>query len=270
MINEDNKDLEDLFESVASKYEAEKKKEDSAPKEEDLEALFDRVAQETQAKDSTDNIEKISEKIEDKQTRVFNKVGNMVRTLHTTLGEINVDKVIEHAVSTIPDTKDRLAYVATLTEQAASRVLNSIDLVNPVIGQLMDESKNLSDKWDKAFEGELTIEEFKDLANQTRNHLKESAPVKLQLTRQQLTEIMMAQDFQDLTGQVIKKIVALTHDLENGLMSVLVDVVPEDLRNSQVNEVEDLMNGPVVKYDGRIDVVVDQKQVDDLLDSLGF
>lgn len=78
---------------------------------------------------------------------------------------------------------------------------------------------------------------------------------------------MMAQDFQDLTGQVIKKIVALAQDLESSLMSVLLEVVPETKRTEEVNS---LMNGPVVSAEGRTDVVVNQEQVDDLLDSLGF
>ncbi|HRE18705.1 MAG TPA: protein phosphatase CheZ, partial [Rhodocyclaceae bacterium] len=82
----------------------------------------------------------------------------------------------------------------------------------------------------------------------------------------QLTEIMMAQDFQDLTGQVIKKIVSLAQDLESGLMSVLVEVVPDERRTQ---EVDSLMNGPVINAEGR-DVVVNQAQVDDLLESLGF
>ena len=83
----------------------------------------------------------------------------------------------------------------------------------------------------------------------------------------QLTEIMMAQDFQDLTGQVIKKIGVLAQELEGGLMKVLLQVVPETKRTE---EVESLMNGPVINAEGRNDVVVNQEQVDDLLESLGF
>lgn len=77
----------------------------------------------------------------------------------------------------------------------------------------------------------------------------------------------MAQDFQDLTGQVIKKIVCLAQELESSLMSVLLEVVPDTKRTDEVNS---LMNGPVVRAEGRTDVVVNQEQVDDLLDSLGF
>ena len=78
---------------------------------------------------------------------------------------------------------------------------------------------------------------------------------------------MMAQDFQDLTGQVIKKIVVLAQELENGLMNVLIEVLPDAKRTE---EVASLMNGPVINAEGRTDVVVNQEQVDDLLDSLGF
>ena len=80
-------------------------------------------------------------------------------------------------------------------------------------------------------------------------------------------DAMMAQDFQDLTGQVIKKIVGLAQNLENQLVQVLVDVIPDARRNDNVNS---LINGPVISGEGRTDVVVNQQQVDDLLGSLGF
>jgi chemotaxis protein CheZ len=50
-------------------------------------------------------------------------------------------------------------------------------------------------------------------------------------------------------------------------MGLLIEVVPETRKTDEVNS---LMNGPVINAEGRADVVVNQKQVDDLLDSLGF
>src|SRR5574343_318405 len=87
-------------------------------------------------------------------------------------------------------------------------------------------------------------------------------PAKIDLTHAQLTEITMAQDFQDLTGQVIKKIVSLAQTLESGLMNVLIDIVPETKRTEEVNS---LMNGPVVNAERSTDVVVNQEQMEDLL-----
>jgi chemotaxis protein CheZ len=92
-------------------------------------------------------------------------------------------------------------------------------------------------------------------------------PKKTGGAKTQLMEIMMAQDFQDLTGQVIKKVVTLAQELESQLMGALIEVIPGERRTESVNS---LLNGPVINAEGRGDVVVDQQQVDDLLDTLGF
>jgi len=191
----------------------------------------------------------------------------MARALHDTLGQLGYDKLLEKTVSALPDAKDRLAYVANLTEQAACRVLNATDVAAPLVDDIENGALALGKRWDKLFANELSVGEFKALAEETRAFLNEQLPQKTRGTHAQLTEIMMAQDFQDLTGQVIKKIVVLAQDLESGLMNVLIEVLPETKRTE---EVASLMNGPVINAEGRTDVVVNQEQVDDLLDSLGF
>jgi chemotaxis protein CheZ len=92
-------------------------------------------------------------------------------------------------------------------------------------------------------------------------------PKRTAATSEQLMEIMMAQDFQDLTGQVIKKIVDLAQSMESELLQVLIEAMPEDMK---ADKPEGLLNGPVVNAQGRTDVVTNQEQVDDLLESLGF
>lgn len=274
--NNDSNDLEALFDSIAADYTP-------APPEvpptlapapastipaigdsDDLQALFDSVAAETEAATAVDGPAG-----EDwpKQEVVFNRIGHMARALHDTLGQLGYDKFLEKTVSALPDAKDRLAYVANLTEQAACRVLNATDIANPLVDDIETASRALGQRWDKVFANQLGAGEFKALAAETRAFLNEQLPQKTQATHAQLTEIMMAQDFQDLTGQVIKKIVVLAQELESGLMGVLIEVLPETRRTDEVNN---LMNGPVINAEGRADVVVNQEQVDDLLDSLGF
>lgn len=251
----------------------------------DLQALFDSVVAETRqetvatpapapaapgpapAAAPVPNAGAAAASDDDSQERVFNRIGHMARALHDTLGELGYDKLIEQTVSAIPDAKDRLAYVANLTEQAACRVLNATDIASPVVDELGSSAKSYGERWNKAFANQLSTAEFKQLAEDTRGFFNEQMPAKVALTHAQLTEIMMAQDFQDLTGQVIKKIVALAQTLESGLMNVLIDIVPETKRTEEVNS---LMNGPVINVEGRSDVVVNQEQVDELLDSLGF
>jgi chemotaxis protein CheZ len=277
----DSSDLEALFDSIATDYQP------VAPTppapapvatpaksvdgdNDDLQALFDSVAAESAvpvAKGVLATAAQAQGENWSQQEVVFNRIGHMARALHDTLGQLGYDKLIEKTVSALPDAKDRLAYVANLTEQAACRVLNATDIAGPLVDDMAARSKTLGASWDKVFANQMTPEQFKQLAVETRQFLNQQMPEKTQGTHAQLTEIMMAQDFQDLTGQVIKKIVALAQDLESGLMGLLIEVLPDAKRTEEVTS---LMNGPVVNAEGRTDVVVNQEQVDDLLDSLGF
>jgi chemotaxis protein CheZ len=280
--NNDSDDLEALFDSIAAGSAAAPVAPAPVPvapvpaasadgDNDDLQALFDSVA-------ATASVAQVASSGDDaaggdagaawsQQEAVFNRIGQMARNLHDTLGQLGYDKLIEQTVSALPDAKDRLAYVANLTEQAACRVLNATDIANPLVEQIETSAQALGQRWDKVFANEMGPADFKLLAAETRAFLNEGLPQKARATHAQLTEIMMAQDFQDLTGQVIKKIVSLAHELESGLMTVLIEVLPETKRT---DEVASLMNGPVINAEGRSDVVVNQEQVDDLLDSLGF
>lgn len=273
--NNDSADLEALFDSIAADLQpvpaapavaspAPTKGKESTDSD-DLQALFDSVAASSQAEWGA--TQGSAETVWPQQEEVFNRIGNMARTLHDTLGQLGYDKLIEKTVSALPDAQDRLAYVANLTEQAACRVLNATDIAGPLVDHLEAQSLALGRRWDSLFANQLSTEDFKALALETRAFLNQGLPDSTRSTHAQLTEIMMAQDFQDLTGQVIKKIVALAQELESGLMSVLIDIVPQARRT---REVTSLMNGPVINANGRTDVVVNQKQVDELLDSLGF
>lgn len=275
----DTSDLEALFDSIAADYApvvpapvpaavavtASLASNDN----DDLQALFDSVAAETHAVEESAQVGGglASGESWPQQETVFNRIGHMARSLHDTLGQLGYDKFLEKTVSALPDAKDRLAYVANLTEQAACRVLNATDVAGPLVDEIESCARALGGRWDKVFANQMGADEFKQLALETRAFLNSDLPQKTKATHAQLTEIMMAQDFQDLTGQVIKKIVGLAQELESSLMNVLLEVVPETKRTEEVNS---LMNGPVVSAEGRTDVVINQEQVDDLLDSLGF
>jgi chemotaxis protein CheZ len=125
-------------------------------------------------------------------------------------------------------------------------------------------AKNLAGEWQKLFDNKLTVDQFKQLAVQTHAYLSE-VPKQTRQANANLTEIMMAQDFQDLTGQVIKKVMEVTQNLESQLLALLVHHAPPSIKVDA-----NLLNGPVVNAEGRSDVVTSQAQVDDLLESLGF
>ncbi|MBZ0105132.1 MAG: protein phosphatase CheZ [Sulfuricella denitrificans] len=199
--------------------------------------------------------------------KVFSSLGHMTRKLHDTLRELGYDKSLEKvAEGLIPDARDRLNYIAAMTEQAAERALSATEIAQPLQEKLESGASVLSSKWDKMFNNQLSVDEFKLLVADTRSFLHQ-VPTHTQATNAQLMEIMMAQDFQDLTGQVIKKVIELAQQVESQLLQLLIDSTPAKKR-SEVDA--GLLNGPVVNAEGRSDVVTDQQQVDDLLESLGF
>jgi len=233
---------------------------------EDLEALFDSIIQDNQARELAVAPKKEGAQDDKAGGDVMSRIGHLTRTLHDALRELGYDRLLEKTAAEMPSARDRLAYVVTMTEQAATRALNAIDAAQPLQEKLERDSEHLSGEWKKLFDKQMSVDEFKTLVDATRAFLDE-VPKQTRVTNGHLLEIMMAQDFQDLTGQVIKKITELAQDMEQQLVHLLVDMAPADKR-SEIDT--GLLNGPVVNAATSGDVVTSQDQVDDLLGSLGF
>ncbi|NNM82293.1 MAG: protein phosphatase CheZ [Burkholderiales bacterium] len=234
---------------------------------EDLEALFDSIVQANKAAEAVQETELPSTEQPEKQADqvFFSKIGQLTRSLFDALHQLGYDKSLEKALSSIPDANDRLSYVANLTEQAAERVLNATEIARPIQNEIGDKAKSLSAKWQKVYDNSLSVEEFKALAQETKTYLDEM-PERIKSTNHLLTEIMMAQDFQDLTGQVIKKVVDIVRSVESQLLQLLLESSPKTVDTTAGS----LQNGPVIRPEGKLDVVTNQAQVDELLESLGF
>jgi chemotaxis protein CheZ len=187
----------------------------------------------------------------------------MTRSLHDSLRGLDFDKLAARAAHDIPDARDRLDYVARMTEQAAQKVLNATEAASPLQERIGGGARALARQWRDALAGGS---DAAALAGPTLAFLEQVAGDSDQ-TRQQLMNIMMAQDFQDLTGQVIRKVTELAHGLEQQLVQLLVDYAPGDLKRETSGG---LLNGPQINPNASPDVMADQTQVDDLLESLGF
>lgn len=196
---------------------------------------------------------------------VLSRVGHMTRALHDSLRGLGFEQLAERAAHDIPDARDRLDYVARMTEQAAQRVLNATDAAGPLQEKIHDGATAMTAGWQQLLQGAFNEQASREMAERTLSYLNETQIAATE-TRQHLMNIMMAQDFQDLTGQVIKKVTELAHGLEQQLLQLLVDYAPPEKKR----EVDTgLLNGPQINPLGQ-DVVAGQEQVDDLLDSLGF
>jgi chemotaxis protein CheZ len=196
---------------------------------------------------------------------LIQRIASLTRMLRDSMRELGLDQAIKDAAQAIPDARDRLRYVAQMTEQAAHRVLNAIDQTQPIQEEMSKQAQALDHRWREWFDQPLELAQARELVQDTRGFLQD-VPRNTQATQSKLLEIMMAQDFQDLTGQVIMKMMDVVGAIEKELLQVLIDSVPTERRD----EANSLLNGPQVNPTGKVDVVTSQDQVDDLLSSLGF
>lgn len=194
---------------------------------------------------------------------VVQRIARLTRMLRESMRELGLDHAIKDAAQSIPDARDRLRYVGRMTEQAANRVLNAAEAVQPLQDELSTDAKYLQERWAK-FDSDAIDGAQAELIADTRQFLQD-IPTKTQQTQDSLMEIIMAQDFQDLTGQVIKGMLGVISSLETELIQVLVDSVPVEKRE----ETETLLNGPAIDTTPD-NILTDQDEVDDLLSSLGF
>lgn len=193
---------------------------------------------------------------------VYQRIGFITRALHDSLRELGYDKKIETAVRAIPDARDRLNYIASLTGRAAERVLGAVEAGQTLQGDLQRDAAGLLARWNQA--PAPGTSENADLVCDTKVFLDGVGKVSAE-QNSLLLDIMMAQDFHDLTGQVIKRVGELAHELESNLLQLLVETAPPTERLEETG-----LTGPVVRPQGRTDVVQDQGEVDALLESLGF
>jgi chemotaxis protein CheZ len=202
----------------------------------------------------------------DTHDEFLSRIGHMTRALHESLRGLGLDKLIEKAATDIPDARDRLDYVARLSEQAAQKVLNATDAAGPLQDRIESEAVTLSASWQSLLDKPDASEaDWRAMASRTVAALNASRTGAVQ-TKSHLMDIMMAQDFQDLTGQVITKVTTIAQNLEQQLVQMLVDFAPAEVKREFDSG---LLNGPQINPTGN-DVVSNQGQVDDLLDSLGF
>lgn len=194
--------------------------------------------------------------------QVITRIGTLMRTLRESMRELGLEKSVQQAVASIPDGKDRLRYIAQMTAQAAEKTLNGIDVIKPLQVDMNKNAQALQQQWQEAASDAVPAQ----LRESTEAFLGQVIQDS-ETTKAELLEIMMAQDFQDLTGQVIKKMMEVVEEAEKQLLALLMENTPPEMRAKTQNE--SLLNGPQINKEG-VNVMASQSQVDDLLDELGF
>jgi len=204
---------------------------------------------------------------------IFQELGRITRELHEAINGVLLDSRLQHIVNEeIPDAAERLKYVITMTEQAANTTLNAVETSVPLVTALRDQASELNGDWRRFRARQLPVDDFRrlvvsmdDFLNQVQSHGS--------ALQGQLSEVLMAQDFQDLTGQIIRRVINMVHDVEIRLVQLIRISGPRMESLGAAKVVADtvvMLEGPAVPGLDDATAVQNQDDVDDLLSSLGF
>jgi chemotaxis protein CheZ len=214
-----------------------------------------------------------------REQSLFRELGKMTRQLHDSLTSFALDSRMQSlAESDIPDAKARLNHVITMTESSANRTLTAVEGTLPIAEQLQSSANDLHAKWDRFRNKDMNVDEFRRMSQEIDDFLSVTRDNAGRI-HGNLSEVMMAQDFQDLTGQIIRRVINLVQEVEDNLVELIrlsgsVESAAPDKAPAQGKcSDDDLMQGVGPQVPGVGDTagsVSGQDEVDDLLSSLGF
>jgi len=202
---------------------------------------------------------------------VFQEMGRLTRQLHDALTRFELDgRLFDLTHQEIPEAKERLAYVVEMTEQAANQTLGAVEATLPVSSSLREQASELGSVWERFGRRELDATQLKDLRCAVGAFLARVAQDGATI-HANLSEILMAQGFQDLTGQVLRRVTALVQEVEDSLVNIirLSATAPEKGIAAALAVPRIEPSGPAIRPAAG-DVMANQDDVDALLSSLGF
>lgn len=179
---------------------------------------------------------------------LLEQVEQIAQNLHDTLEQFGSDSMLlQQTKHGLPDATERLEYVIQTTEEASNKTLSAAENVIALLETLESQTKDGAQK-------ELIIK-----------------------AQSEVTDIMMAQSFQDLTGQVLNRVIMLVTSLEQSLMELIdksgihIDDIPDPTASEETRKAEEMKGiGPNVTKSSQQNVVSSQDDVDDLLGDLGI
>ena len=209
------------------------------------------------------------------QDELFDSIGKLTRQLHDSLQDFLEDPRLSSLTEDeLPDAQNRLQYVMQRTEDAANRTMDAVEASLPMAEEMGAEVRDIQPVWERLMSRDIELAEFKALCHQVDDFIRRCGERSAHL-HTLLTEVLMAQDFQDLTGQVIRRVIELVQEVEDQLISLLT-IFGEDYNKAAKKHADSKPKddtgpeGPVINPEERDDVVKGQDDVDDLLSSLGF
>ncbi len=214
-------------------------------------------------------IEIIDELTTIRETELYQDMGKLTRELHDAISNFGVDDSISiMAEKSIPDARERLNYVISKTDEAANSTLEAIEESIPICDNLNDQASELHTSWQKFTNRELSADEFRALSKNIEAFFTKTQD--MGTVKDHLTAILLAQEYQDLTGQIIKKVINLVGEVEDKLIGLIQITGAPQVDESKAKDDAAELDGPPVPGLAHKDTVSGQDEVDDLLSSLGF
>lgn len=206
-----------------------------------------------------------------RETELFQELGKLTRQLHDALNNFNVDSRLSNlAEQDIPDARQRLTHVINMTNEAADKTLSAVETSIPICETILDKSRDVRRDWGSFLHKEMSAEQFRVLTSKITEYLESTENDSLTL-KDLLTDVLMAQTYQDLTGQIIKRVIELVGDVEDSLVNMIkIAGTPKDDGKKEKEDDSTKLEGPQVPGLESADAVTSQDEVDDLLSSLGF
>ena len=202
-----------------------------------------------------------------RETDLYKEMGKLTRELHDAIANFGIDdKMAMIAEQHIPDAKERLNYVISKTDEAANKTLEAVEESIPICDSLTSQASELHTSWQKFIKRELSADEFRQLAKDVDAFFVKGDS--LNKVKEHLTDVLMAQEYQDLTGQIIKKVINLVSEVEGNLVNLIKLTGNTELKKNESSSTS--LDGPPIPGLSHEDTVSGQDEVDDLLSSLGF
>lgn len=205
-----------------------------------------------------------------RESSLFQELGKLTREIHESINSFSDDdRVAELAENEIPDATERLNFIVEKTNDAAHKTMNGAEEAVEVVDNFSEHAQQIKTRWDQFRNRELSKEEFVILSDEIDEFMT-SIPVETSKINQSMTEIMLAQDYQDLTGQMIKQVITMVKEVEEKLVR-LVAISGAKLKDSGDQPKDGTKaHGPQLPTANKEEVATSQDDVDDLLASLGF
>lgn len=192
---------------------------------------------------------------------LFQDIGRLTRQLHESLTNFQLDsRVASLATADFPDARDRLDRVIELTEQSAHRTMDLVEEAVPVVEQLLTGANQVASRWSATDDKESGSADA-ELISQSRQFIDQAGEQALVL-RKTLSDVLIAQNFQDLSGQIIRDIIGLVKEVEDTLVNMI------RISGRSADLVEQQADARRRREDS--DRARNQDDVDDILSSLGF